>query len=76
MDKVDSDVQRIAKQRVWSEAEGTRIVVAWRRSGVSRAAFGRRYGIAFAENLRKLGLGVKVKIVEEVSVDHSWFQDI
>ena len=46
MDKVDGDVQRIAKQRVWSEAEGKRIVAAWRRSGVSRAAFGRRTGIA------------------------------
>ena len=45
MDKVDGDVQGIAKQRVWSEAEGKRIVAAWRRSGVSRAAFGRRYGI-------------------------------
>ena len=45
MDKLDGDVQRIAKQRVWSEAEGKRIVAAWRRSGVSRAAFGRRYGI-------------------------------
>ena len=33
-------------------------------------------GIAFAENLRALGLGVKVKIVEEVTVDHHWFQDI
>ena len=45
MDKVDGDVQRIAKQRVWSEAEGKRIVAAWRRSGESRAAFARRYGI-------------------------------
>ena len=45
MDKVDGDVQRIAKQRVWSEAEGKRILAVWRRSGVSRAAFGRRYGI-------------------------------
>jgi restriction system protein len=33
-------------------------------------------GIAFAENLRSLGLGVKIKIVEEVTVDHHWFQDI
>lgn len=33
-------------------------------------------GKAFAENLRKLGLGVKVKIIEEVTVDHSWFNDI
>ena len=33
-------------------------------------------GNAFAENLKKLGLGVKIKIVEEVSVDHAWFKDI
>ena len=45
MDKVDGDVQRIAKQRVWSETEGKRIVATWRRSGESRAAFARRYGI-------------------------------
>ena len=45
MEKLDGDVQRIAKQRIWSEAEGRRIVAAWRRSGVSRAEFGRRYGI-------------------------------
>ena len=45
MDKLDGDVQRIAKQRVWSEGEGKRIMAAWRRSGESRAAFGRRYGI-------------------------------
>ena len=46
MEKMDGDVQRIAKQRIWSEAEGKRIVTAWRRSSQSRAAFGRRYGIA------------------------------
>ena len=46
MEKVEGDLQQIAQQRVWSEAEGTRIVAAWRRSGVSRAAFGRRTGIA------------------------------
>ena len=45
MDKGDGEVQRIAQQRVWSEAEGTRMVAAWRRSGESRAAFARRYGI-------------------------------
>ena len=45
MEQVDGEVQRIAKQRVWSEAEGKRIVAAWRRSGESRAAFARRYGI-------------------------------
>ena len=45
MDKGDGEVQRIAKQRVWSEAEGKRMVAAWRRSGESRAAFARRYGI-------------------------------
>ena len=46
MDQVDVDVQRIAKQPVWSEADGRRLVAAWRRSGESRAAFGRRYDIA------------------------------
>ena len=46
MDQVESDVQRIAKQRVWSEAEGQRVVAAWRKSGVSRAVFGRRHDIA------------------------------
>ena len=45
MEQLDGDVQRIAKRRAWSEAEGKRIVAAWRRSGESRAAFARRYGI-------------------------------
>jgi restriction system protein len=33
-------------------------------------------GAAFAENLRRLGLGVKIKIVEEVFIDRDFFQDI
>lgn len=33
-------------------------------------------GKAFAENLRRLGLGVNVKVAEEISVDHEWFKDI
>lgn len=33
-------------------------------------------GKSFAENLKKLGLGIKVKIIEEVSVDPHWFKDI
>ncbi len=33
-------------------------------------------GNAFAENLKNLGLGVKVKVVEDVTVDHGWFNDI
>ena len=33
-------------------------------------------GNAFAENLKKLGLGVKIKVVEEVSIDDVWFKDI
>ena len=45
MGKVDGEVQRIAKLRAWSDAEGKQIVAAWRRSGESRAAFARRYGI-------------------------------
>ena len=32
MDKLDSDLQRIAKRRVWSEGEGKRIISAWRRA--------------------------------------------
>jgi len=46
MEKVDGAVQRIAKRRSWSDAEGKQIVAAWRQSGESRAAFARRYGIA------------------------------
>jgi restriction system protein len=30
-------------------------------------------GRAFAENLKRLGLGVQIKVAEEVSVDHAWF---
>ena len=45
MEMLDGDVQRIAKQLVWSEADGQRMVAAWRRSGESCAAFARRYGI-------------------------------
>jgi transposase-like protein len=37
--------RRIAKLASWSDAEGERVVDAWRSSGESRAAFGRRYGI-------------------------------
>ena len=33
-------------------------------------------GNAFAENLKKLGLGVKIRVAEEVSVDRDWFKDI
>jgi restriction system protein len=33
-------------------------------------------GAAFAENLRRLGLGVKIKIVEEVLIDRDFFRDI
>jgi len=43
---MDKDVQRIAQQRRWSEAEGERMVDAWRGSGESRTAFARRYGFA------------------------------
>jgi len=43
---VDREVQRIAKLGSWSDSDGKRIADAWRRSGESRAAFGRRYGIA------------------------------
>ena len=43
---MDKDVQWIATQRTWSEAEGQQMVDAWRRSGESRTAFARRYGFA------------------------------
>jgi len=43
---MEKDVQRIAKQCTWGEAEGKRMVDAWRRSGESCTAFARRYGIA------------------------------
>lgn len=33
-------------------------------------------GKAFAENLRNLRLGVKIKVIEQVSIDHHWFKDI
>ena len=33
-------------------------------------------GKALAENLKRLGLGVTVKLVEQVSVDASWFTDV
>ena len=45
MEKLDAEVQRIAKLVTWSDADGKRVVGAWQRSGESRAAFGRRYGI-------------------------------
>ena len=45
METLDRDVLRIATRRVWSKAEGTRVVAVWRRSGMSRAAFARHYGI-------------------------------
>lgn len=45
METLDRDVLRIATRRVWSTAEGTRVVEVWRRSGLSRAAFARHYGL-------------------------------
>lgn len=45
METLDRDVLRLATRRVWSKAEGTRVVEVWRRSGASRAAFARHYGI-------------------------------
>ena len=45
METLDRDVLRIATRRVWSKADGTRVVEAWRRSGLSRAAFARHYGL-------------------------------
>jgi transposase-like protein len=45
METLDRDVLRIATRRVWSRADGTRVVEAWRRSGMSRAAFARQSGL-------------------------------
>ncbi len=44
MEKLDGEVQRIAKLRAWSETEGQRIIAAWRRSrsGQTRS---RRYPV-------------------------------
>jgi len=44
--ELDREVQRIGKLGSWSDAEAKVVVAAWRRSGESRAAFGRRYAIA------------------------------
>ena len=33
-------------------------------------------GNTLAENLKRLGLGVKLKMIEEVSIDHEWFKSI
>jgi transposase-like protein len=46
MERLDPEVHRIARLREWSVVDAARVVGAWRRSGVSRAEFCRRYGIA------------------------------
>lgn len=43
--EVDQEVRRIVGLTSWSDAEARRVVDAWRSSGESRAAFGRRLGI-------------------------------
>lgn len=43
---LDREVLRIARLGSWSDAEARLVVEAWRRSGESRAEFGRRYDIA------------------------------
>ena len=45
MEKLDEEVQRIAKLPSWTEDEAAKVVNAWRESGESRAVFGRRYGL-------------------------------
>ena len=45
MEKLDEEVLQIAKLEMWSDADGKRVVDAWRKSGESRAVFGRRLGI-------------------------------
>ena len=46
MEKLDQHVMRMARQAVWSEAEGGRVIEAWRRSGETIAEYARRYAIA------------------------------
>jgi len=43
---IEREVQRIGRLVSWTDAEAQKVVDAWRRSGESKAAFGRRYGIA------------------------------
>jgi hypothetical protein len=43
--KLDREVVRIGRLSAWSDGDAKRVVGAWRKSGESRAAFGRRYGI-------------------------------
>jgi hypothetical protein len=46
MERLDPEVQRVARVRGWGVVDAARVVGAWRRSGVSRAEFRRRYGVA------------------------------
>jgi hypothetical protein len=41
----DAELVELAGLRYWNEHEARVVVEAWRRSGESRAAFSRRYGI-------------------------------
>jgi len=43
--ELDREVIRVARLGSWSEADAKLVVSVWRRSGESRAEFGRRYGI-------------------------------
>jgi transposase-like protein len=45
VETVDRQLQRIAQRPVWSEADSSRMVEAWRASGETIAAFARRYGV-------------------------------
>jgi hypothetical protein len=43
--ELDAELMELAGPRYWNEDEARVVVEAWRRSGESQAAFGRRYGI-------------------------------
>jgi transposase-like protein len=45
MRKLGVEVRKVARLRVWSDADGRCVVDAWRGSGESRAAFCRKHGI-------------------------------
>jgi hypothetical protein len=43
--KLNREIVRVGRLTAWSEAQASQVVTAWRGSGVSRAEFGRSYGI-------------------------------
>ena len=53
--ELDAELVELVGLKYWNEHEARVVVEAWRRSGESRAAFGRRYGI----HPRRLGRWAK-----------------